>query len=304
MLSLLGHHFEATPMSSPTPPHHLVAALRRVLYPLVRLMLARGITYTYLADLLKGIFVEVAEREFRIEGKAQTDSRISLLTGVHRKDVRRLRELGESSAEEIPPAVSLGAQLVAAWTGRPEYQDPAGGPRRLPRLARSGGELSFEALVAGVSKDIRSRAVLDEWLRLGVVHVNENDEVVLDTDAFIPQRGFEEKAFYFAHNLHDHAAAAAHNLLGEGPPWLERSVHYDALSAASVAKLREMATKTGMDVLLGLNRRALVLEEQDRTSDQPRQRFTCGIYFYSEASQPEGEKPPAAGSDGDAASPT
>ena len=261
-------------------------------------MLARGITYTYLADLLKGIFVEVAEREFPIEGKAQTDSRISLLTGVHRKDVRRLRELDESSAEEIPPTVSLGAQLVAAWTGLPDYQDPAGGPRRLPRLARSGAELSFEGLVAGVSKDIRSRAVLDEWLRLGVVHVNEADEVVLDTDAFIPQRGFEEKAFYFAHNLHDHAAAATHNLLGEGPPWLERSVHYDSLSAASVAKLREMATKNGMEVLLGLNRRAMILEEQDRAIDQPRQRFTCGIYFFSEASQ---QDTAAAGHDSDAA---
>lgn len=250
-------------------------------------MLARGITYTYLADLLKGVFVEVAEREFPLEGKPQTDSRISLLTAVHRKDVRRLRELHESSAERVPPSVSLGAQLVAAWTGLPEYQDPTGGPRKLPRLARAGGERSFEGLVAGISKDIRSRAVLDEWLRLGVVRLNENDEVVLETDAFVPQRGFEEKAFYFAHNLHDHVAAAAHNLLGEGPPWLERSVHYDLLSAASVAKLREVATKAGMGVLLDLNRRAMALEEQDKTSEEPRQRFTCGIYFFSETTQRE-----------------
>ena len=272
-------------MSGPIPQTHLVTALRRVVYPLVRLMLAKGITYTYLADLLKGVFVEVAEREFRIPDKAQTDSRISLLTGVHRKDVRRLRELGQTSAEEVPPAVSLGAQLVAAWTGLPLYQDPAGGPRKLPRLARSGGELSFEGLVASVSKDIRSRAVLDEWLRLGIVDVDDEDRVALNTDAFIPQRGFEEKAFYLAHNLHDHAAAAAHNLLGKGPPWLERSVHYDALSAASVARLREMATKTGMDALLALNRLAISLEEEDRASDQPRQRFTFGVYFFSEASQ-------------------
>lgn len=282
-------------MTSPTPSPPLVTALRRVLYPLVRLMLARGVTYTYLADLLKGIFVEVAEREFRIEGKAQTDSRISLLTGVHRKDVRRLRDLHESSAERIPPAVSLGAQLVAAWTGLPQYQNPSGGPRALPRLARSGGDASFEGLVASVSKDIRSRAVLDEWLRLGVVRLDENDEVVLETDAFIPQRGFEEKAFYFAHNLHDHAAAAAHNLLGEGPPWLERSVHYDALSAASVGKLREVATRSGMGVLLDLNRRAIALEKKDMAVGGPRQRFTCGIYFFSEPSQDE-----ALGDGGDA----
>lgn len=245
-------------------------------------MLARGITYTFLGDLLKQIFVEVADREFRLEGKSQTDSRISLLTGVHRKDVRRLREMGEATFEEIPLAVSLGSQLVAAWTGLPQYQLPGGGPRPLPRLARAGGEVSFEGLVAGVSKDIRSRAVLDEWLRLGVVHLNDTGEVELNTDAFIPQQGFEEKVFYFAHNLHDHAAAAVHNLIGGGHPWLERSVHYDALHAPAVDELRSLASKAGMDALLEVNRRAMVLEDTSLAGNPNAQRFTFGIYFYSE----------------------
>ena len=271
-------------MSGPTPPASLITALRRVLYPLVRLMLARGITYTFLADLLKHVFVEVADREFRLAGKAQTDSRISLLTGVHRKDVRRLRALDEATIEEIPPAVSLGSQMVAAWTGLQQYQHPGGGPRPLPRLARAGGEVSFESLVAGVSKDIRSRAVLDEWLRLGVVHLNDADEVELNTDAFIPKQGFEEKAFYFSHNLHDHAAAAVHNLIGEGAPWLERSVHYDALQLSSISELRNLAAKVGMDALLEVNRRAMALEVPHDGGTPDAQRFTFGIYFYSEQS--------------------
>src|SRR3954468_1218636 len=36
-----------------TPPPALVAALRRVLRPLVRVLVARGITYPMLADILK-----------------------------------------------------------------------------------------------------------------------------------------------------------------------------------------------------------------------------------------------------------
>ncbi len=247
-------------------------------------MLARGVTYTFLTDLLKHLFVEVADREFRLEGKVQTDSRISLLTGVHRKDVRRLRAMDEATIEEIPPSVSLGSQMVAAWTGLPQYRQPGGGPRPLPRLARAGGEVSFESLVAGVSKDIRSRAVLDEWLRLGVVHLNDADEVELNTDAFIPQQGFEEKAFYFSHNLHDHAAAAVHNLIGEGAPWLERSVHYDSLPSSSISELRNLAAKAGMDALLEVNRRAMALEAPSEVSVPNAQRFTFGLYFYSEQS--------------------
>ena len=186
------------------PPQALVSALRRVLRPLVRLMLARGVSFPFVAELLKGLFVEVAEREFALEGKAQTASRLSLLSGVHRKDVRRLRGAALSAGEPMPHSVSLGAQLVAAWLAGARVCDRRGRPRPLARAASAGGEASFEALVARVSKDIRARAVLDEWLRLGIVRLDARDRVCLNAEAFVPARGFEEMAFYFGQNCHDH----------------------------------------------------------------------------------------------------
>ncbi len=278
-------------MNCSTPPKSLIAALLRVLRPLVRLMLARGVTYPMLADLLKGLFVEVAERDFRLEGKENTDSRISLITGVHRKDVRRLREAGVEECAAMPEAVSLGGQMVANWLTRAPFVDAEGRPLPLPRLASAGGEVSFEALVASVSKDIRSRAVLDEWLRLGVVSIDAEDRVTLQTDAFVPQAGLEEKAFYFGHNLHDHAAAAVHNLLGEQPPWLERCVYYDSLSPASVARLHAEAHELGMQVLQALSRSAVAGQRADQGSEaDATHRFTFGIYFFSEPGSLSGQR--------------
>ncbi|MBS4098937.1 MAG: hypothetical protein KGZ83_19105 [Sulfuricella sp.] len=268
------------------PSQALTGALRSALYPLVRLMLAKGMTYPFLADLLKEVFVEVSEREFKLDNKPQTDSRISLLSGVHRKDVRRLRQAPAALAEAMPRSVSLGAQLAAAWIGLPQYLDAEGRPCPLPRFARKGGEVSFEGLVESVSKDIRPRAVLDEWLRLGVVHLDDEDRVVLNTASFVPQCGFDEKAYYLGHNLRDHAAAAAHNLLGEGPPLIERSVHYNALSPASIAALRALAEEDGKKVIQRLVGEALKLEESDAADPAPKERMTFGIYFYSEAVQP------------------
>jgi len=271
----------------------LLGALRRVLRPLVRLLIAQGITYPALSTLLKSIYVESAEEDFRIEGKAQTDSRISLLTGVHRKDVRRLGDDAQRALEAMPTTVSLGAQLVARWTGDRRYLDGRGKPLALPRLARDGGDASFEALVTGVSKDIRSRAVLDEWLRLGVVHLDSDDRVCLRSDAFVATEGFEEKAFYLGHNLHDHLAAAVHNVLGGQPAFLERSVHYDALSMESIDRLRATAAEEGMNVLKGLNREAMRLEQRDSERADAKQRFTFGIYFYAEATRaPDDEAKP------------
>jgi hypothetical protein len=283
-----------------TPSPAFVLALRRVLRPLVRLMLARGVTFPYLAELLKGLFVEVAEREFRIGAKPPTDSRISLVTAVHRKDVSRLRQALDSSAETVPTVVSLGAQLVAVWLGSPRYLDDNGRPRPLPRFVSEGGELSFEGLVASVNSDIRSRVVLDEWLRLDVVHMDEQRRVCLNAEAFVPAAGFDEKAFYLGHNLHDHAAAATHNLLGGQPAFLERSVHYDALSAGSIQLLAQQAEALGMEALLALNKSALAAEQDDAADTAPRQRMTFGIYFYSDAT----DTGPVARAPGAPASPT
>ena len=264
-------------MSNPSPPPALVKALRHVLRPIVRIMLSKGIGYGYLSDLLKEIFVDVAEKDFALEKKAQTDSRISLITGVHRKDVRRLRaQTYEPNA--APPAVSLGMRVVSAWGCAP-FADETGLPLPLPRLPSKGGDISFDGLVASVSKDIRARALLDEWLRLGVVQLDETDHVVLDTAAFIPSGSFDDKAFYFGHNLHDHAAAAVENLLAEHSPFIERSVHHGALSATVIAQLQKDAERGSMRLLHTLNRKAL--EAPTAASPEDTQRFTFGIYFYA-----------------------
>ena len=261
------------------PSKALIHAVRQVLYPLARLLLARGLTYPQLTELLKAVLVQVAEKEFPIAGKKQTDSRISLLTGVHRKDVRRLRGSRPGEESAAAKSVSLGAQLVAEWTGRRRFRDGNGRPLPLPRLASQGGGVSFEGLVERVSKDIRSRVVLDELLRLGVARVDEQDRVVLTVEAFVPRGAPEEKLHYFGHNLGDHAAAAAHNVLGAGDPLLERSVHYDALSRESMGELAALAEKGGMDAVQALNQRAIELEERDAGAAE-KHRFTFGVYFF------------------------
>ena len=74
------------------------APLARLLRPLVRLLIRSGITFPVATELLRELYVNVAENDFGLPDKEQTDSRVSLLTGIHRKEVRRLRGAG------APPA--------------------------------------------------------------------------------------------------------------------------------------------------------------------------------------------------------
>jgi len=253
------------------------------LRPLARLLLSYGVGYTYFANLAKTVFVEVAARDFPEPDGVVTDSRVSLLSGVHRREVKRLRN--EHQQTEVPQAVSMGAQLVARWCANPLYLDAEGRPKPLPRLARVGGDASFEALVAGVSKDIRARAVLDEWISLGVASLDAEDRVCLSDSAFIPAQGFDEKAFYLGKGIHDHVAAASHNLLGRQPPFLDRMAYYDALTPDSVETLRQLGRDLAVRALQEFNRRALELQALDSKKEDARFRVTFGEYFYAEAEE-------------------
>lgn len=261
----------------------LLAAVQRLLRPLVRLLVHFSVPYTVVSELLRWVYVDVAVREFPIADKPQTDSRISLLTGVHRREVKRLRRKGDLRFE-APRSATLGAQIIALWTTRKEYLGQDGAPRDLPYVAVTPREPSFEDLVRSVSRDIRPRVVLDEWLRLGVAELREGEVVHLVTDAFVPAKGADELAYFFGRNVHDHVAAGAHNLMGEEPAFLERSVFYNNLSADSVAELAELARERGMQLLREVNSRAAEMQKHDSPRPQTKHRINFGLYFFSEES--------------------
>lgn len=266
----------APPPSLPDPT--LVGAVRRLLRPLVKLLIARGVGFPALSEIIKGVYVEVANQDFRIDTKPPTDSRINLITGIHRKDVKRLREDGGNTA---PGKAPLTAQLIAIWTGADRYLDNHGAPRPLKRLAGTGEEPSFDELVTSVSKDIRPRAVLDEWLRASTVRLDKDDYVHLLTQAFVPSRDESDKLYYFGRNLHDHLAAGVHNLLGDGAPLLERNVYYDRLTPESVAALAALSREQGMQALQALNRAAFERQDQDSGDPAAQERMSFGVYFFA-----------------------
>lgn len=269
-------------------PVPLLRAARRLLRPLVRLMMQSGLTFPILADSLRRLFVEIAVNDILTDPKARTDSRISLLTGVHRKEIRRLREM-PADPLDAPAIVTLANQLIARWSGSTPFVDAAGRPKPLLRIGTGDSEPSFADLVASVTSDIRPKAVLDDLLGHNVVFVDARDRVQLNADAFIPRPGGEEQLFYFARNLHDHVAAAVANIAAtEQALFLDRSVHYDRLTAGQAQELRDYARAAAMRALLDVNRRALELtaDTSAEGGEPVMQRVNFGVYVFDEQEPP------------------
>ncbi len=277
---------EITPEKASNISATLTIAVRKVLYPLVRLLLNFRIAFPQLAEILKSIYVEVAHNEFKLPNKKQTDTRLSLLTGIHRKDIKRLRNQAPTD-KKTPESVDISTRIIARWLAEKRYLDKNKKPLKLP-LQADKNKPSFQTLVQDVCKqDIRPRVVLDEWLNLEIVSIDKNKQLTLNTEAIIPNKGFDEKAFFLGHNISDHFTAATENLLGKQPPFFERCVYYDGLSAASIEELQKIATEKGMEMLLAINERAMTLKVQDTAkADDNNHRINIGLYTYYKEEKP------------------
>lgn len=282
----------------PTPPHIVLTGVLRLLRPLVRLLLQHGVPYTAFAAALKPVFVEAARAELAAKGKAQTDSAVTLLSGVHRRDIRELTRgvvAAQAAAEgttgtapdSSPPApalphlpLGLVGQVVARWMSESTFTGRKGRPRALPR---SGSDVSFDALVARISSDVRPRAMLDEMLRLGVAQ-EDGDHVRLELSGLAPRQGLAEGAALMADNLHDHAEAAAANLRGDGN-FLEQALYVDEITEASAAAVHKAAVAAWKQAFKTVAAEANARFDADAgalPAEERKHRARFGVYFYSE----------------------
>lgn len=282
----------AMPPNDPVPaptPEALAGAFRRLLRPFVRLLIRGGITFPAFAELARALYVDVAGRDLLSDSAERTDSRLSLMTGVHRKEIRRLREQ-RSDDPPAPSALPPAAAVIARWLGQHVASD--GSPLPLPRASDEAG--SFDDLVRAVTTDVRPRAVLDEMLSRGVVSLDADDRVHLAAAAFLPQPGAAEQLFYFGRNLRDHAAAATANILARGDaPFFDRSAHYDRLTPETAASLERIGRDAAQRMLIEVNRAAQALLEANDAAvaadpGQPLLRVNIGAYVLRDQDAAEG----------------
>lgn len=256
--------------------------------PIVSWLLRSGVPYPVFADRLKSVFVDAARSELEHAGIRPTHSAISVLSGVHRKDVRSLEDAPRSVEDSASGSVPLASQVFTRWVTHPGYRGRDGQPRRLPR---SGSGASFDTLARELSSDVHPRTVLDELIRLGLVGL-EGDEVVLRRTSFVPTRRLEELTALFAANAADHLAAAVHNLTRDGARYLEQSVFANGLSTDSAERLHRIARDAWA---VAFER---MVDEAQRSVDADADagvdgRVRFGVYFYSEPG-PAPAAPPTA----------
>jgi hypothetical protein len=163
----------------------LINAYRKLMQPLVRILIRNGVSYGEFVEVLKATFVEVAERDFDLVDREASQSRVAILTGLTRKEVAR--QMTILATGDISPDTNLNrvVRVLEGWHTDTRFTGPYGVPVELPFDGNNG--INFCSLVRGYSGDMAPRAMLDELLRVRAVERQPGGSFRVLTRAYIPE---------------------------------------------------------------------------------------------------------------------
>lgn len=184
---------------------------RSLLRPVVLLLLKCGVTWREFSDLAKLVYVQVATEEFGIRGRPTNVSRVSILTGLSRKEVTRQRARAETPALAEPDKTNDATRVLSGWHQDAEFCDRAGIPLPLPER---GPAPSFESLFRRYGGDTPFQTLLKELKAAGSVATGEDGRLAARHRYHMPAAMSEENIRLFGTNLFDHARTLERNIAG------------------------------------------------------------------------------------------
>jgi hypothetical protein len=235
------------------------------------------------------VYVRVAAEEFVLPGRKQTTSRVSILTGLTRKEVRRITMAAEVEDQEATDRYNRAARVMAGWIRDKDFHDKAGDPLALPVEGKTG---SFAALVRCYSGDMPVRAMLDELLRAGAVRKTREGRIRLQARFYVPEKSETEKLHILGTDTADLIATIAHNLKAHTAPRFQRKVMYDNVPVEAVQEFQRLSADRAQAFLEGIDR---WLARRDRdvnpaVNGTGRKRVGMGLYYFEDDVQASPQK--------------
>ncbi|WP_343629770.1 DUF6502 family protein [Roseateles sp.] len=264
---------------------HIATLLLR---PLIRLLVHKGVGLAELVELSKRVYIEQAAEQLEREERRITDAALSTLTGVHRKDVKRIGAEAPLAQTERRRKSLLDA-VMSLWSGDARFIDERGVPRVLERrsTARPAQAETFEDLIEEVTKGVPPKALLDAWLQQGAVTIDDDGHVRWAK----PERaaGEELQSMTRSARIAADRMQASWEILhggGESPGHFLFSVRGEGLLDEDVARLHGAVRRWGRRFSDRLNREVTLAQARGRKAGGT-QRYSFGVQSYAEPVRPD-----------------
>jgi Family of unknown function (DUF6502) len=198
----------------------VLSALFAALRPIARLLMKAGVGYREFAEVAKCAFVDVSTSDFGLRGRPTNISRVAVMTGLTRKEVKRLRDKISAGTEVESTKVIPLSEIIHQWHVDVKFLDERGQPLALPF---DGHEVSFANLVKKYGGDIPPGAMRTELKRVKAIEENSDGTLIVTRRHIRPVEIENLVQFALGTSLFGLANSVNHNAQNvEGEGWVQR----------------------------------------------------------------------------------
>jgi hypothetical protein len=261
------------------------ASFSMLMRPVARILLRCGVTWKELADLVKVVYVEAAIADYGKFGRPANSSRVAILTGLSRREVKRVRDLlaaGGAPELEVLGKINQASRVLSGWFQDPDFVAPNG----RPRLLLATGERGFAGLTRRYAPDIPATAMLKELKHTGAVQTTRSGRLKATMRYYAPAAPDQEAVLRGGHVLGDLGETVASNLFGgEEPTRFEGRASNVHVARSARRAFRSYIEQRGMAFLEDVDQ--WLSAHEARKPGAKTERLGIGVYMIQDDSGEE-----------------
>jgi hypothetical protein len=264
-----------------SPRDHLLDTFRRILRPLVRILVRSGVRYDEFLELVRRVFVETAVRDGLGDGVPLTRTRVSISTGVPRRDVDRFIDKEDSIPQVGKSLTRTLIEVLHEWHTDPQFVGPYGIPLELEMNSPRGR--SFRELVQNVNPAVNPADALQELIRLKAAAMSGETHIRVLSRALKPLEEMSQSQLeFFANALTRLSDTLQFNMdTANKQKRLEQSVISDhGLPAEMVPVFEKYVRERVMELLVEIDNWLSPYSTKKSKHDDPEERIGIAVFQF------------------------
>ncbi len=224
-----------------TIQRQILSALLTMLRPLARALLRAGIGHREFNEISKSAFVDVATKDYGLRGRPTNISRVAVMTGLTRKEVRRLRNKNEAGEDTLILRSTPMGIILHRWYTDDEFLNEKGEPIPLPF---DGDGVTFTSLVQKHGGDIPPGAMRTELRRINAIEETSDGNLRALKRNVSSLESHDRLINALANQVYAAAITASHNCLIENKNdvWIQRTVATKNIRGSDRNRVRRISS--------------------------------------------------------------
>jgi hypothetical protein len=261
----------------------ILGAVLIVLRPLARILLRHGIGYREFSEISKTAFVDVATSDYGLRGRPTNISRVAVMTGLTRKEVRRVRVKISNGDHSVIVKTTPLSEVLHRWHAEDEFLDSAGRPAALPFV---GDLKSFSRLVKRFGGDVPPGAMRTELRRVGAIEEDSQGNLTAVNRTIYPKGSHEKVVASFVHAVYPLISTIAHNVNPDRDEesWAQMTAFSQSVGCSDLQRVRRINFDRLSELAESIDDLFISYESlQDKdTSASDKSTVAVGVFYFEE----------------------